>query len=90
MLVLGPNPVFLRYVAGVLPSLGETAVLQTTLEGLVAARWPVTEDDPDEVARLKGDGRMARADRSAGRRPDPSTRGAGRDQHAMGAGAVAT
>ena len=59
VLVLGPNPVFLRYIAGVLPSLGETAVVQTTLEGLVAARHPVARAEPDDVARLKGDGRMA-------------------------------
>jgi DNA helicase IV len=59
VLVLGPNPVFLRYVAGVLPSLGETAVLQTTLEGLVAARWPVTRTDRPAAAALRGDARMS-------------------------------
>ena len=59
VLVLGPNPVFLRYVAGVLPSLGETAVLQTTLEGLVAARWPVTRVDEPAAAAVRGDERMA-------------------------------
>jgi DNA helicase IV len=59
VLVLGPNPVFLRYVSGVLPSLGETAVLQTTLEALVAARWPVTRVDREPAAALRGDFRMA-------------------------------
>jgi DNA helicase IV len=59
VLVLGPNDVFLRYISGVLPSLGETAVVQSTLEGLVAARHPVTRADPDDLAVLKGDGRMA-------------------------------
>src|SRR5438270_669097 len=34
VLVIGPNPVFLRYIAEVLPSLGETAVVQTTIVGL--------------------------------------------------------
>jgi DNA helicase IV len=59
VLVLGPNPVFLRYISGVLPSLGETAVRQTTLEGLVEVRYPVTRTEPGDVARLKGDRRMA-------------------------------
>jgi DNA helicase IV len=34
VLVVGPNDLFLRYVSQVLPSLGETAVLQTTIQGL--------------------------------------------------------
>ncbi len=61
VLVVGPNPLFLRYVADVLPSLGETAVRQTTVEGLrppgirVAAGVPV---EPD-VGRVWGDARMA-------------------------------
>jgi DNA helicase IV len=57
VLVVGPNPVFLRYIAQVLPSLGEVAVRQTTVEGLVAGR--VRAVDPPDVARLKGDARMA-------------------------------
>ena len=36
VLVVGPNPVFLRYIAQVLPSLGEAATRQTTVERLVA------------------------------------------------------
>ncbi len=59
VLVIGPNPVFLRYVADVLPSLGETAVRQTTIEGLRPASVRLGDDDPPAVARLKGDGRMA-------------------------------
>src|SRR4029450_10678174 len=35
VLVIGPNPIFLRYIAQVLPSLGETATRQTTLERLL-------------------------------------------------------
>jgi DNA helicase IV len=54
VLVVGPNPLFLRYIADVLPSLGETAVVQATLTGLVSARYRVDGDDDDEVARLKG------------------------------------
>lgn len=36
VLVLGPNRLFLAYIAQVLPSLGEVAVVQTTPAGLVA------------------------------------------------------
>lgn len=59
VLVIGPNPLFLRYVADVLPSLGEAAVRQTTVDGL---RPPsIRLGDPDDAAtgRLKGDERMA-------------------------------
>jgi DNA helicase IV len=59
VLVVGPNPVFLRYVADVLPSLGETAVRQTTVEGLRPASIRLGPDDAPEVGRLKGDARMA-------------------------------
>ncbi len=59
VLVIGPNPVFLRYVADVLPSLGETAVRQTTIEGLHPSSIRLGDDDPPAVTRLKGDGRMA-------------------------------
>ncbi|HEU5081807.1 MAG TPA: AAA family ATPase, partial [Acidimicrobiales bacterium] len=61
VLVVGPNPLFLRYVADVLPSLGETAVRQTTVEGLrpASVRLDETVAEPDEVGRLKGDRRMA-------------------------------
>lgn len=59
VLVIGPNRVFLRYIADVLPSLGETAVRQATIETLLEASFPVTRDDPPEVAALKGDVRMA-------------------------------
>lgn len=58
VLVLGPNRLFLSYIAQVLPSLGEVAVVQTTLPGLVP-EWPVAAEDPAELARLKGDARMA-------------------------------
>ncbi len=59
VLVIGPNRLFLRYIADVLPSLGETAVSQSTLEGLVESRYRVRAADDDEVARLKGRGVMA-------------------------------
>ncbi|HEX2849642.1 MAG TPA: AAA family ATPase [Acidimicrobiales bacterium] len=58
VLVVGPNRTFLRYIAQVLPSLGEEAVVQTTLRDLVPDA-PVRAEDAPDVARLKGDGRMA-------------------------------
>jgi DNA helicase IV len=59
VLVVGPNPIFLRYIAQVLPSLGETAVRQTTVERLVAGSLRARAFDDDDTARVKGDGRMA-------------------------------
>jgi DNA helicase IV len=72
VLVVGPNPLFLRYIAQVLPSLGETAARQTTVERLVGGR--VRDFDTPEAARVKGDARMAevlaRAARQHLRPPD--------------------
>ena len=59
VLIVGPNPLFLRYIAEVLPSLGETAATQTTLDGLVGARFRLRAVDSDDVARLKGRVEMA-------------------------------
>jgi DNA helicase IV len=57
VLVLGPNRIFLSYIGEVLPSLGEIAVVQTTVSGLVP-EWPVRSEDPPGLAALKGDPRM--------------------------------
>ena len=65
VLVVGPNPLFLRYIAQVLPSLGEAATRQTTVERLVGGR--VAREDEPEAARLKGDPRMARVLAAAAR-----------------------
>jgi DNA helicase IV len=65
VLIVGPNPLFLRYIAEVLPSLGETAATQTTLDGLVAARFRLRAVDTDAVARLKGRAEMAAVIRAA-------------------------
>lgn len=59
VLVVGPNPLFLRYIAEVLPSLGETSVRQATLTGLLSSKYRVRAEERPEVARLKGDIRMA-------------------------------
>ncbi|MDF2976007.1 MAG: helicase [Actinomycetospora sp.] len=59
VLVVGPNPTFLRYIEQVLPSLGETSVLLSTVgelyPGLSARRA-----EPAETAALKGDAEMTR------------------------------
>ena len=59
VLVVGPNRVFLAYVANVLPSLGERSVDQRTLAELTLPRVDVTATDTEDAARLKGDLRMA-------------------------------
>jgi DNA helicase IV len=58
VLVVGPNPLFLRYIDQVLPSLGETGVTLSTVSGLVP-EIRIKEEGPAEVAKLKGDARMA-------------------------------
>ncbi|MGD0881870.1 MAG: AAA family ATPase [Acidimicrobiales bacterium] len=59
VLVVGPNPLFLRYIEQVLPSLGETGVTLSTVAGLVP-EIRIVESGPADVARLKGDVRMAK------------------------------
>src|SRR5487761_2288896 len=59
VLVVGPNPLFLRYIEQVLPSLGETGVTLSTISGLVP-EIRVRGTEPTAVALLKGDARMAR------------------------------
>lgn len=59
VLVLGPTSVFLRYVEAVLPSLGETGVVLSSIAELVPG-VVATHRDTDEVAALKGDAVMAR------------------------------
>ena len=57
VLLLGPSPVFLRYVEQVLPALGETGVVTMTLAELfpgVVGRG----DEPPAAARVKGSLRM--------------------------------
>jgi len=59
VLLVGPNPLFLRYIEQVLPSLGESGVTLTTIAGLVPEVRPRAEA-PSEVARIKGLAAMAR------------------------------
>ncbi|WP_237301091.1 HelD family protein [Streptomyces sp. CLI2509] len=58
VLVLGPNPAFLRHIAEVLPALGESGVRQSTLTALLD-HGPARTTDPAPAARLKHDPRLA-------------------------------
>ena len=58
VLVVGPNPTFLRYIEQVLPSLGETDVLLSTVQELHPG-VDATGREPVEAATVKGDLRMA-------------------------------
>ncbi|MGW2950185.1 HelD family protein [Streptomyces eurythermus] len=74
LLILGPNPTFLRYIAEVLPSLGESQAArrgtadkgyrQSTLPDEIA-RHPATGTDPLPTATVKHDPRMAEVLRRA-------------------------
>ena len=59
VLVVGPNPLFLRYIEQVLPSLGETGVSLSTVAGLVP-EVRVRGVDDAATAKLKGDVRMVK------------------------------
>lgn len=59
VLVVGPNPIFLRYIEHVLPSLGESGVVQSTVTGLYSQTRP-SRKEPPRLAALKADPRMAR------------------------------
>ena len=58
VLLVGPSPTFLRYIEQVLPSLGETGVVLSTVGDLLPG-VTATAVDADEVAGVKGDLRMA-------------------------------
>src|ERR1700742_2215276 len=58
VLVIGPNTTFLRYISQVLPSLGETDVVLSSIAELFPGVSAAPDDDPD-AAMVKGDPRMA-------------------------------
>jgi DNA helicase IV len=58
VLVVGPNRAFLSYIGNVLPALGELNVTQLSVADLLAT-VPVRDVDPEPVAKIKGDARMA-------------------------------
>ncbi|WP_184617773.1 HelD family protein [Sphaerisporangium krabiense] len=57
VLIIGPNLTFLRYIEQVLPSLGETDVLLSTV-GELYPGVTASAAEPDAVAAVKGDARM--------------------------------
>ena len=57
VLLVGPSPVFLRYISQVLPSLGETGVVTATSSELFPG-VTVTGRDSEDAAALKGSLRM--------------------------------
>lgn len=57
VLLVGPSPVFLRYISQVLPSLGETGVVTATTAELFPG-VTVTGEDGEDTAALKGSQRM--------------------------------
>lgn len=59
VLVVGPNPTFLRYIEQVLPSLGETSVLLSTVGELYPGLAAQRSESPEAAAR-KGTPEMAK------------------------------
>jgi DNA helicase IV len=57
VLVVGPGQLFLRYVSEVLPALGETSVVLTSMATLFPG-VEATGTESDDVALVKGDRRM--------------------------------
>src|SRR5260370_29444155 len=53
VLVVGPNATFLRYIGQVLPSLGETSVLLSTVADLYPG-ITASGSEPRETAAIKG------------------------------------
>ncbi|MEU5839633.1 ATP-binding domain-containing protein [Streptomyces diacarni] len=58
VLVIGPNPTFMRYIDQVLPSLGENDVLLSSVGQLFPGIEAAGQETPEAVA-VKGDPRMA-------------------------------
>src|SRR5829696_4947530 len=58
VLVVGPNPTFLRYIEQVLPSLGETSVVLGTV-GQLFPGLHARRTEPPDVAEVKGRAEMA-------------------------------
>ena len=64
VLVIGPNATFLRYISQVLPSLGETDVVLSSIAELFGGVKAAPDDDP-EAAVVKGDPKMVKVLRRA-------------------------
>lgn len=89
ILIIGPNPTFLDYISGVLPSLGETSAHQVTFDRLATSSLPakqrerlaVTGTDSPGARHIKGRVVMARVIANAiwmNAAPAPVTVAAGR------------
>jgi DNA helicase IV len=59
VLIVGPHAAFTRYISRVLPTLGENRVTQLDIGRLAPEVPRIGRDEPPDLARLKGDGRMA-------------------------------
>ena len=64
VLVIGPNATFLRYISQVLPSLGETDVVLSSVAELFRGVSAAPDDDP-AAAVIKGDLKMVQVLRRA-------------------------
>ena len=64
VLVIGPNATFLRYISQVLPSLGETDVVLSSIAELFPGVKAAPDDDPG-AAVIKGDAKMVNVLRRA-------------------------
>jgi DNA helicase IV len=64
VLIIGPNATFLRYISQVLPSLGETDVVLTSMAELFPGVAAAPDDDP-AAAEIKGDLKMVQVVRRA-------------------------
>ena len=64
VLVIGPNATFLRYISQVLPSLGETDVVLSSIAELFPGVKAAPDDNP-EAAMVKGDHKMVNVLRRA-------------------------
>ena len=64
VLIIGPSRTFLRYIEQVLPSLGESGVVQMTIGDIVPG-LSALDDDPVEIAAIKGRAAFSRILREA-------------------------
>ncbi|MDU3550555.1 MAG: AAA family ATPase, partial [Actinomyces sp.] len=64
VLIIGPSRTFLRYIEQVLPSLGESGVVQMTIGDIVPG-LSAQDDDPVEIAAIKGRAAFSRILREA-------------------------
>ena len=64
VLIIGPSRTFLRYIEQVLPSLGESGVVQMTIGDIVPG-LSVQDDDPVDIAAIKGRAAFSRILREA-------------------------